>query len=236
MKKLAALVVAGAILLSPAVVFAAKPDKPECTTIQEGILTYSSGHYLEGEPLMAGFDEYGYNYQGHMFSGSYANSYLGKDGFPSYEGDDDAYLAENPNAESTWYWPYREVNLMMKWSDEWLSNKDCNDDGKLDRGYSCDPELANSSACVGSWLTNHQRGVNDDGSHWEYFVKIITPDESNEDYKEDGFWYTADGEKIGSVIWIAYARILQISNDPAYDEHGVLNNWVTPTGFGFYNH
>jgi hypothetical protein len=79
-----------------------------CTTIKDGVLTYSAGHYLAGTPLMVGYDSYGYNYQGHMFKGSYANVYLGRDGFPPYEGDDDAYLAANPGAASKWYWPYRD--------------------------------------------------------------------------------------------------------------------------------
>ena len=234
MKKWAILIAVVALVLAVAPTHAVKPDK-SCVSIQDGVLAYSAGHHLEGEPLMTGFDPYGYNYQSHMFNGSYANSYLGKDGFPPYDGDDEAYLAENPDAEVTWYWPYRDVTLMMKWSDEWISNKDCNEDDKLDRGYSCDPDLANSSACAGSWLTNHQRGVNEDGSHWEYFVKIVTPDTENGDYKTGDYWYTVDDEVIGSVIWGAYARILQVSNDPNWDEHGVLNNWEAPTGFGFYN-
>ena len=37
-----------ALLLLGGTVAAAKP---ECTTIQDGVLTYSAGHYLEGEPL-----------------------------------------------------------------------------------------------------------------------------------------------------------------------------------------
>jgi len=135
MKKIAILailvVLVSSLLAFP--VLAAKPDK--CTTIQDGVLEYSSGHYLAGQPLQVGFDPYGYNYQGHMFSGSYANSYLGKDGFPPYTGDDEAYLAANPTANTTWYWPYRDVQLMMKWNDAWLSNKDCDDDSLLDRHY-----------------------------------------------------------------------------------------------------
>lgn len=124
----------------------------------------------------------------------------------------------------------------MKWSDEWLSNKDCNGDGKLDRGYSCDPIYAKSSACQGAWVTNHQFGSyeGEDGEicKWNYFVKIVmVPEDAT---KVNGMWYTADGEEIGTVIWGAYARILQISNDPCADEHGVLNNYEAPTGFGYY--
>lgn len=88
-----------------------------CIKIQDGILTYSPGHFLEGQPIMPGFDPYGYNYQAHLFNGYYANAYLGRYGFPAYEGDDEAYLAKNPGAENTWVWPYRNDVLMMKWND-----------------------------------------------------------------------------------------------------------------------
>lgn len=199
-----------------------------CTTIQDGVLTYSVGHYLEGEPLKVGYDIFGYNYQAHMFNGYYANSYLGKEGFPPYEGDTEAYLEEYPEAANKWYWPYRDVKLMMKWSDIWLSNKDCNDDGILDRGG----PGGTSSDAEGAWLTNHQSGWNDDGTRWIYFVKIVAaPDDA---YKQGGYWYTADDIEIGPVIWGAYARILQISNDPAYDEHGVLYKSPASPGFGYY--
>ena len=125
----------------------------DCTTIKDGILTYSAGHYLEGEPLETGYDPYGYNYQARMFRGSYANVYLGGAGYPPYEDNDEAYLAANPGAESHWAWPYRKVTLIMKWSDSWLSRKDCDGDLKLDRHYGFDTYIGS-----GAWETNHQYG------------------------------------------------------------------------------
>lgn len=50
----------------------------------------------------------------------------------------------------------------------------------------------------------------------------------------DDYWYTADGVEIGSVIWGAYARILQVENDPCADLEGVQYNALAPTGFGYY--
>lgn len=67
-----------------------------CTTLKDGVLTYSPGHYLYGSPIPVGYDSYGYNYYAHLFNGSYANVYLGGAGFPPYEGDDASYLAANP--------------------------------------------------------------------------------------------------------------------------------------------
>ncbi len=223
MKKLIILIAGMVLLLAAAPVLAAKPNNPPgqegkntCTTIQDQVLTYSNSDNI----IPLGFDGWGYNYQAHMFNGWYWNN---QRPVPAYTKDT---IDQAPS--KTW--------LIMKWSDEWMSNKDCDGDGKLDRGYSCNPENPTSSACQGAWLTNHQFGSyeGEDGKtcKWNYFVKIVMVPEDA--YKTDGMWYTADGTEIGSVIWGAYARILQISNDPCADEHGVQNKFEAPTGFGYY--
>ena len=217
-------------------------QKSNCTTIKDGTLTYAiatgyPNHYLGNELLKPGFDVFGYNYQAHLFNGSYANIYLCRAGFPPYEGDDAAYLAENPTVVNHWAWPERNTTVMMKWSDVWLSNKDCNGDGKLDRGYSCDPVYADNSACKGAWVTNHMLGTYEvDGKecHWTYFVKIVMP--PVDAYKEGGYWYTDDTKEteIGQVVWGSFARIQQISNDPCQGEQGILYKSPVGPGFGKY--
>lgn len=209
--------------------------KKEGIRIQDSILQYSAGHYLGGTPLVIGYDEFGYNYQAHMFNGYYCNAYLGRagSGLPPYEGDAEAYLAANPAAASHWTWPYRDVVVMMQWNDAWISNMDRDSDGLLDRGYtkgSTGPYT--DSGVPGAWLTNHMRGVNVDGTRWEYYTKIVAA--PADAYVVDEVWYTADGVEIGPVIWGAFATIQKVSNDPAYDEHGVLYNSPSPTGFGYY--
>jgi hypothetical protein len=204
------------LTLTAAPAMAAKPNK-DCTTIQDGILTYSPGHYLEGEPLQVGFDPYGYNYQGRMFRGSYANAYLGGYGYPPYEGDDDAYLAENPGAGNTWVWPYRNIQLSMKWNDAWLSNKDCDGDGKLDRHYGHASYIGS-----GAWLTNHMNG-GEGKDRWTYFVKIVAAPVGA--YTGGGIWYTADGTEIGPVIWRDFAIIQEV-------ESGKGATYVSPSGPG----
>jgi len=177
--------------------------KPECATIQGGTITASTG-----ETITTGYDEFGYNYQSHIFNGRYC--------------DNDREIGG----------PYCDVKLIMKWSDTWLSNKDCNGDGKLDRGYACDPINANSSACEGAWLTNHQWGEyenNGETCEWDYFVKIVMVPEGA--VLEGDTWFTADGIEIGSAIWGAYARIQQVENDPCAGIHGV--QYKSPVGPGF---
>ena len=195
-----------------------------CTTIQDGVLTYSPGHYLYGQPIPTGYDPYGYNYQSHMFNGSYANAYLGRYGYPPYDGDDDAYLAENPGADDLGVWSYRDVDLMMKWNDAWLGNKDCNADGSLDR--------PNPYIGSGAWTTNHMSGEYQDGGNkckWVYFTKIVAA--PADAVKDSGNWITASGDVIGPIIWGSFATIQEISNDPCLGEHGVL--YKSPVGPGF---
>lgn len=227
MKKLIVLLVVLMLVALPAAAQAGAQDKPvKCTTIQDKVLTYATGHYLAGQLLRTGFDAFGYNYQAHEFKGSFANSYLGKDGFPPYQGDDAAYLAANPTAAGQWYWPYRNDQLAMKWDEGWLSNKDCDGDGKLDRHFGF-PKYIGSSA----WLTNHQSGEYDlsgQSCKWNYFVKIVAVPSSA--YDQGGVWYTVDGTEIGAKIWGEFATIQEVSNDPCADVHGV--QYVSPDGPG----
>ncbi|MFW6025005.1 MAG: hypothetical protein ACOCRX_01555 [Candidatus Woesearchaeota archaeon] len=200
-------------------VTAAKGGKEKCTTIQDQVLEYSSGHYFEGEPLRIGYDEYGYNYQGNMFKGSYANAYLGGLGFPPYDGNDEKYLEENPNAENTWVWPYRDTKLVMKWNDAWLSNKDCDEDGKLDRHYGYDSYIGS-----GAWVTNHMMG-GQGKDKWTYFTKIVAVTDDAE--LEDGIWYNGNKE-IGPSIWGQFATIQTV-------ESGQGATYVSPSGAGLGN-
>jgi hypothetical protein len=203
-------------------------------TIKDGTIVYSAGHYLAGQPLKPGFDVYGYNYQGHMFSGSYFNSYAGGAGYPVWEGDDDAYLAANPTAESHWAWPYRDIDLSMKWNDAWLSNKDSDGNHALDRhpGY---PTYTDS----GAWLTNHMSSsyeVEVNGkmkeAHWTYFTKIVTP--SSLATVSDGIYYNEEGVEIGPVIWGAFATVQEVENDPFAGIHGKQYGSPAGPGFGQY--
>jgi len=170
-----------------------------CTTIQDGL--FSSG----GDPLVLGYDEWGYNYQAHLFSGGYCDAYR----------------------DAAWCQPYKDVHLMMKWNDAWLSNMDCDGDGKLDRHYGYASYIGS-----GAWLTNHQWGAYEqDGQTcwWNYFVKIVAaPEDAN---LVDGVWYNADGVEIGPEIWGAFAIIQQVSNDPCAGEHGA--QYISPDHPGF---
>lgn len=95
-----------------------------CITIQSGELLAS-----DGSVITTGYDEWGYNYQAHMFNGWYCD-----------------YLRGLPVEHC-------DVHLIMKWNDAWLSNKSCDDDLLLDRHYGLDSYIGS-----GAWLTNHMWG------------------------------------------------------------------------------
>ncbi len=166
-----------------------------CTKIQSGLLTD-----VTGNPITTGYDKWGYNYQAHMFNGLYDN--FARPVVPVTTGD---------------------VNLMMKWSDDWLSNLDCNGNGKLDRG-GASGAAANISK---GWLTNHEEGdylgLDSEMHHYTYFVKIVY----------DGG--TACGAGDPSCIWGLYNVIEEVYNDPYGGNHGVdRSRLINPAGLGFY--
>ncbi len=178
----------------------ASPAFAECTTIQDGTLLTS-----DGDLIFPGFNEWGYNYQAQMFNGGYCDAYQ----------------------DAAWCQPYADIDLMMKWNSAWLSNKDCDGDGTLDRHSGSDSYIGS-----GAWLTNHMSGkveVNGKMRKWTYFTKIVAaPDDAT---LAGGIWYAADGTEIGPAIWGSFATIETVSNDPSMGEHGVL--YKSPIGPGF---
>lgn len=178
-----------------------KSGKNDCATIQDGVLLTSDGEVIE-----TGFDKWGYNYQAHIFNGGYCDAYR----------------------DAAWCQPYSDVHLKMKWNDAWLSNKDCDGDGLLDRHYGYDSYIGS-----GAWITNHQSGeyVDADGDvcSWNYFVKIVAVPFGA--VQSAGYWYTAGGDEIGPVIWGEFAIVQQVYNDPCAGAHGV--EYLSPVGPGF---
>lgn len=154
-----------------------------CTTIADGVLKDTNGNLL-----VMGFDEFGYNYQAHLFNGV-------ADGI-------DRVLGNDPS-------DYADDLLVMKWSDAWLSNTDCNGDGKLDRG---------TNGISQGWETNMYNGDYDsdgDGvqdAHYTWFTKIA--------------WVGPGGS-----LWGQYETIQDVGNDPVGGYHGLLEKVHSP-GFG----
>ena len=216
MKKKGLIVIAVlfALILTTTVVFATPipPDKEKCTTIQSGNI-----YTTDNETINVGYSQWGYNYQAHMFNGDWCDYH------PNYRPGGGGYEWCQENMAN--------VELMMKWNQDWLANVDRDDNGLLDRHYGF-PTYRGS----GAWLTNHERGtyLGDIGQtcSYEYFVKIVaTPADA---YVSGDYWYTADGIEIGEEIWGAFAIIQTVNNDPCGGAHGLeylsdynpgLGNW-----------
>jgi hypothetical protein len=169
----------------------------QCTKIQSGTLVDVAGNVIA-----LGYDKWGYNYQAHIFNGLYEN-----------------YSRPTPVVAGG------TENLVMKWSDDWLANVDCNGDGKLDRGLS----EGTSDGISKGWVTNHFEGdyLGSDGElhHYTYFVKIVyvgpvaTPDP----------W----GDK---RVWGVYAIVEEIQTDKFGEYGGRLKfvSRVTAPGLGLF--
>lgn len=166
-----------------------------CATIQSGTITDSAGN-----PIKTGFDQFGYNYQARLFVGTYDSSDRVLDG--TYWGDNTGGYADDV--------------LIMKWSDDWLSNQDCTGDHKLDRG------IPGAYGISRGWLTNQNNGDYDsDGNgtqdaHYTYFAKIV---------------WTGPG----GPLWGEYTIIQEVYNDPLGGSHG-LQLKVGAPGFGLNTH
>lgn len=174
------------LLAAPALAAPPPSDHLNCATIQGGTLVDSASN-----PISLGYDKFGYNYQAHIFNGTY-------DGFDRVIGNDTS--------------DYADDSLIMKWSDAWLANVDCNADGKLDRGLGTAGYATDESR---GWLTNQNEGDYTDSygvvQHYTYFAKIV--------------WVGSGG------LWGAYDVIQEVYNDPALGFHGLLTKVGVP-GFG----
>lgn len=170
--------------------FAQKGNQLQCITIQDGTLVDSTGTLLT-----TGYNSWGYNYQAHLFNGLYCDSYF----------------------DAAWCMPWNDVELSMKWNDAWISNTDCDGDGKLDRHYGYASYVGS-----GAWLTNHQKGVYMNGQEvckWEYFIKIVAKPAPETQCNE---------------IWGDFCIIQQVNNDPCVGTDGLhgIEYLEQPAGFG----
>ena len=154
-----------------------------CARISDGTI-YSDA----GELLTPGFDEWGYNYNAHIFMGGYCDS---------------LHDAESCQA-------YRDVDLLMKWNDAWLSRTDCDGDGKLDRHFGFESYLGS-----GAMLANLMHGTYDlDGKECSYLYGITIVAAPADGELLDGVWFDARGRELGREIWGEFAVTHERLVDP----------------------
>ncbi len=190
--------IVGAAILGLAVSFPGYAGA-QCNTIKSGDIVARNG-----DPVALGYDQYGYNYQAHIFNGLYEN--YSRPAEPVMEGTE---------------------HLVMKWSDNWLANVDCNNDFKLDRGL--DRKTGESTGVSQGWCTNHfegdYEGSDADLHHYTYFVKIAyvgpAPSEGPDPFEE-------------TRIWGSYAIIEEVQTDDFGEYGGRIHflNKLTGPGLG----
>lgn len=136
-------------------------------------------------------------------------------------------------------------NLVMKWNDAWLSNKDCGTqtgqaaytdlytpDGKLDRHYPLDSYIGSGAWCTNHWTTTYTDPSSGNTCEYDEFIKIVAvPVDA---YLENNFWYNADGIEIGENIWGQFAIVQYVVNDPCEGVEGA--QYISPDhpGLGGY--
>lgn len=158
---------------------------------------------FESSFLKAGaYNDYGCNYEAHLFNGSFFNAYTAELGYAPYQGNDKDYLADFPDAPIHWSWQYRNTELLMKWNDAWLSRYDLDEDGRLDRHHGFESYVGS-----GAWLTNHQSWWHE-GTRYTYFVKIVAVNPG--DVNANGYWYDYEGNLIGESIWGEFAIVQEV--------------------------
>jgi len=134
-----------------------------------------------------GYDQWGYNYQAHMFNGWYDN--YSRSETPVDTGD----------------------RLMMKWNDAWLSNKDCDGDGKLDRHYGFSGYIGS-----GAWLTNHASGTyqKSNAANWNVSGNWLLDFAGGTDNREfRNLVQDEEGNVVGEFWWL---------NGPNWEYGGTL--------------
>ena len=137
---------------------------------------------------------------------------------------------------------YPGWHLVMKWNDAWLSKKDCDHDGLLDR-----PLDENGNQYYfgsGAWCTNHWTTtytLNGNQCEYDEFIKIIAvpegaytgPPQIVDPWGDTHLtYYTADGDVIGQEIWGQFAIIQIIINDPCAGVEGVQYKSPDHPGLG----
>ena len=184
-------------------VLTANPTAAQCAKIKDGTITDSAGI-----PLTLGFDQFGYNYQAHLFNGTYDSVDRVLDGkYYGLTGD------------------YVDDSLVMKWSDDWISNLDCDLNHRLDRGLNAKTLI--STGISTGWETNLVEGdyigTDNDSHHYTYFAKIVY---------DNGTACSQVGNP--ACLWLSYGIIEEVYNDPFGGFHGVNHDTLAKPGFGLY--
>lgn len=144
---------------------------------------------------ITGFDQYGYNWNAHLFKGNFYNAIVGDNlyaftpwshGTP-YTGNDEEITFPEPDAplielwQMAWY--LRDVHLLMRWNDALIS------------GEGVYPPSLDDWIGSDAWITFQFSGIDENGKNWSQYQKMVAANQDDE--LIDGIWYDKDHEEIG---------------------------------------
>ena len=178
---------------------AAKPgDNTKCATIQDGSIKDENG-----ETIFPGFNDQGYNYQAHMYSGEM---------FPeSYPG---------------WY-------LEWNWNDAYLSNMDCDGDQFLDIANGGENYRGTGAWTTTKWSRTYTDGNGNTCRVWQFIKYVAVPEDATSDgqffYDAEG---AKIGQVVNSEGLEDFAMVQFVWNDPCQGKNGVDYKAPGPVGLG----
>jgi hypothetical protein len=111
----------------------------------------------------------------------------------------------------------------MKWNDAWLSNKDCDGDGALDRHYGFASYIGS-----GAWEMYSEKMGGPNGYNYKCKIIAVPVDAT----LTEGIWYAADGKEIGYEIWGEFAVIEEIMTGKDTKGKVLLYKSKDHSGFG----
>lgn len=217
----------------------------KCASVNDSQLYYKNGGYLNNQKISTGFNEFGYNYGSGSFNGNYYNFILvqSESPLPPFIDDEKTYLARNSGATGEWSWQFRDVKLSVNWNESFLSSKDCNKDGFLDRAS----DSSGSYLGTDAWVTMHADGKYnssvDDTQECTIkdFVKLVAAPKTaylNEDvagYFGEGVYFDSKGgQEIGPALWRDFI-VVQSKTEDTCSEFG-STNYSSPLQKGLKSH
>ncbi|NRB38912.1 MAG: hypothetical protein HRU20_10665 [Pseudomonadales bacterium] len=164
----------------------------ECAKIKDGTILNPVG-----EVITKSEDQWGYNYKKHSFNGGYCDAYQGAD----------------------WCMEYNDIHVTMKWNNAWMSKKDCDYDGTLDRHWGHDSFIDSRAK-----LTTAQHGeyIDDFGAIQHWFIEQKIKAVPSEAWQEGEYWLKENKKGktivIGKEIWGEFAIIKETSYDSGSDD------------------
>lgn len=213
--------------------FACNEDSisPEIPFEDENVTVSTDGKLADENARMTGFDEWGFNYNAHLYKGYLINAMIGD---PAFEGT--PHYRETPyQGEGVEFWNnfikkydyfiywmpagLLDCELTMRWNESLLSTTGVYPDTWMD-----------TDAYI-----NFKYTLKTDSENWTHIRKLVAIQST--DYLDGDRWYNQYGEEIGmkSYYWPDRLIIVQVIN-VGYNQYvpgAMPPDYTAPNGHGW---